>query len=188
MNVKKIFKGVIGLGTVVGVAYAAYKLGECNGEINEHFRDKYGDDEPDEDDEDLDNYYGTCFDPKYDEPDDGCLAPANEFKKYSVDDFKNITNYKETDYRKRNFVPLSAVQSVPESTAKTLLLDSVKRGYITNKRIRDTLGIGYETADEIISEFQNAGYVSSEQGENHRFSVLITLSDYVELIRECRDN
>ena len=28
MNVKKIIKGVIGLGAIGGVAYAAYKLGE----------------------------------------------------------------------------------------------------------------------------------------------------------------
>ena len=35
MNVKKIIKGIIGLGAIGGVAYAAYKLGECSGEMNE---------------------------------------------------------------------------------------------------------------------------------------------------------
>ena len=49
MNVKKIIKGIIGLGAIGGVAYAAYKLGECSGEVNERFREKYGD----EDDECL---------------------------------------------------------------------------------------------------------------------------------------
>ena len=33
MNVKKIIKGIIGLGAIGGVAYAAYKLGECSGEV-----------------------------------------------------------------------------------------------------------------------------------------------------------
>ena len=41
MNVKKIIKGIIGLGAIGGVAYAAYKLGEKNGEVNERFRQKY---------------------------------------------------------------------------------------------------------------------------------------------------
>lgn len=54
MNIKKIIKCVAGLGAVGGIAYAAYKFGECNGEANAKFRDKYGDDL---DDEDLDNSY-----------------------------------------------------------------------------------------------------------------------------------
>ena len=55
MNVKKIIKGIVGLGAMAGVAYAAYKFGESNGKINERFREKYGDDEDDielDDDED----------------------------------------------------------------------------------------------------------------------------------------
>ncbi|WP_252969730.1 hypothetical protein [Ruminococcus sp. AM31-15AC] len=81
MNVKKIIKGIIGLGAVAGIAYLSYKVGESNGEVNERFREKYGDDEDDissdDDEEEADNYYGTCFEPKYVEPDDGCLAPAS---------------------------------------------------------------------------------------------------------------
>ena len=38
MNVKKIIKGIVGLGAMAGVAYAAYKFGESNGKINERFR------------------------------------------------------------------------------------------------------------------------------------------------------
>ena len=62
MNVKKIIKGIIGLGAMGGIAYAAYKLGECNGEMNEriHAMADVGDD-------------NGKFD--YDELDDGCLAP-----------------------------------------------------------------------------------------------------------------
>jgi len=82
MNAKKIIKGIVKLGVMGGIAYAAYKLGECSGEVNERMREKYGDEdedgiEPDDDEEEADNYYGTCFEPKYIEPDDGCLAPAS---------------------------------------------------------------------------------------------------------------
>lgn len=82
MNAKKIIKGIIKLGVMGGIAYAAYKLGECNGEVNERMREKYGDKDEDgigsdDDEEEADNYYGTCFESKYVEPDDGCLAPAS---------------------------------------------------------------------------------------------------------------
>lgn len=92
MNIKKIIKCVAGLGAVGGIAYAAYKFGECNGEANAKSRDKYGDDLDDfdeDDDEDMDNYYGTCFEHKYDEPDDGCVAP-NKFK---IDPDKDAVMY-----------------------------------------------------------------------------------------------
>ena len=69
MNVKKIIKGIIGLGTVGGVAYLAYKVGECNGEMNErvHAMADVGDDDYNFSD--------------YDEPDDGCIAPADSVEK-----------------------------------------------------------------------------------------------------------
>lgn len=78
MNVKKIIKGIVGLGAMAGAAYAAYKLGESNGKINERFREKYGDDEDDielDDNEDEFRFYDN-----YDEPDDACLAPKTENK------------------------------------------------------------------------------------------------------------
>ena len=50
MNVKKIIKGIIGLGAIGGVAYAAYKLGESDGRFNEiHRRMTENGDEDDED-------------------------------------------------------------------------------------------------------------------------------------------
>lgn len=69
MNVKKIIKGIVGLGAVGGVAYLAYKVGECNGEMNEmvHAMADVGDDDY--------NFSG------YDEPDDGCIAPADSAEK-----------------------------------------------------------------------------------------------------------
>ncbi len=72
MNAKRIIKGIVKLGVMGGIVYAAYKLGECSGEVNERMREKYGDED---EDEEKDNYYGTCFEPKYDEPDDGCISP-----------------------------------------------------------------------------------------------------------------
>ena len=65
MNVKKIIKDIIGLGTVAGVAYLAYKVGECNSEMNErvHTMADVGDDNSD--------YYDS------DELDDDCIAPSD---------------------------------------------------------------------------------------------------------------
>lgn len=74
MNIKKIIKGIIVIGTVGGIAYAAYKFGESNGEVKERFRQKYDDDEDEYDfDEDEDGY--NLYD-NMDEPDDSCIAPV----------------------------------------------------------------------------------------------------------------
>lgn len=182
MNFKKIIKGIMGIGVMGGVAYLAYKVGEGNGEINERFRDKYGDDDM-EQDEDEYKFYDNM-----DEPDDECLAPANiKEPRYTMKDLEDISSFEESDPdRKRNFAPLSAIRSVPESVAKSLLLNSVTRGFITNKCIRDTLGVDFNTADGIVSEFQNSGYISTEQGGNHRFPTLLSFADFVVLLRECR--
>ena len=67
MNVKKIIKGIIGLGVIGGVAYAAYKLGECSGEVNERFREKYGDEDIEVEEDDDYRFYDNM-----DEPDDEC--------------------------------------------------------------------------------------------------------------------
>ncbi len=69
MNVKKIIKRIMGIGVVGGIAYLAYKVGECNGEMNErvHAMADVGDDDYNFSD--------------YDEPDDGCIAPADSAEK-----------------------------------------------------------------------------------------------------------
>ena len=187
MKFKKIIKGIVGIGVVGGVAYLAYKIGDGNGEINERFRDKYGDE--DDDDIELEEDDDFRFYDNLDEPDDGCIAPANcVSERYSVKDLQNISSFEEhSSDDKRNFVPLSAIRTVPEPTAKSLLLRSVTRGFITNKVIRESLGISMETADEIVAEFQAAGYLGKEQGGNHRIPALLSFSDFVELLRECRD-
>ena len=60
MNAKKIIKGIVKLGVMGGIAYAAYKLGECNGEVNERMREKYGDE-----DEDDNRYPAETFEMNY---------------------------------------------------------------------------------------------------------------------------
>lgn len=184
MKFKKIIKGIIGVGVMGGVAYLAYKIGEGNGEINERYRDKYGDEDNEiEEDEDF-KFYDNL-----DEPDDGCLAPiSSDTERYSVKDLEDISSFEEhSSGSNHNYAPLSALRTVPEMTAKSLLLRSVTRGFITNKVIRESLGISMETADEIIAEFQAAGYLGKEQGGNHRIPTLLSFSDFVELLRECRD-
>lgn len=183
MNAKKIIKGIVGLGIMSGVAYLAYKVGEGNGEINERFREKYDDNINDADTDEEYQFYDHM-----DEPDDECLAPASSREqRYTMKDLEDISSFEESNPdRRRDFAPLSAIRSVPEGVAKSLLLNSVTRGFITNKCIRDTLGVDVDMADRIVSEFQNAGYISSEQGGNHRFPTMITFADFVELLKECR--
>jgi len=185
MNAKKIIKGIVGLGIMSGVAYLAYKVGEGNGEINERFREKYDDNLGDVDGDEDEEYR---FYDHMDEPDDECLAPASSRdQRYTMKDLEDISSFEESNPdRRRDFAPLSAIRSVPESVAKSLFLNSVTRGFMTNKCIRDTLDVDVDTADRIVSEFQNAGYISSEQGGNHRFPTTITFADFVELLRECR--
>ena len=183
MNAKKIIKGIVGLGIMSGVAYLAYKVGEGNGEINGRFREKYDDNINDADTDEEYQFYDHM-----DEPDDECLAPASSREqRYTMKDLEDISSFEESNPdRRRDFAPLSAIRSVPEGVAKSLLLNSVTRGFITNKCIRDTLGVDVGKADRIVSEFQNAGYISTEQDGNHRFPTTITFADFVELLRECR--
>ena len=65
MNAKKIIKVIAKLAVVSGVAFVAYKLGECNGESKERIRQKY---------DDENDYYSLS---DYDEPDCGCLSPKS---------------------------------------------------------------------------------------------------------------
>ena len=64
MKAKKIIKVIAKLAAVSGVAFVAYKLGECNGESRERIRQKY---------DDEDDYYSLSA---YDEPACGCIKPS----------------------------------------------------------------------------------------------------------------
>ena len=112
MNVKKIIKGIIGLGAMAGVAYAAYKIGESNGKINERFREKYGDDEDDEY-----RFYDNMI-----EPDDDCLAPKKEYTpSFSV----SIHNFAPLDS-----IKVDGIADKDMDTAAKVISALRKAGYI----------------------------------------------------------
>jgi hypothetical protein rflaF_20861 len=179
MKAKKIIKDILGLGVVSGVAYLAYKIGEGNGEINERFRDKYGDDEENEDF----NFYD------YDEPDDGCITPADRGKPVcTMEDLKEMTSVEESSSeQKNNFAPLNSITTVPAKNIRNLLLYSISKKYISNKFIRDYLDVDHDKAVEILTEFQQAGYIGDETG-NYRYPVNLAFYDLIELVRDSREN
>ena len=184
MNVKKIIKGIMGLGAVAGIAYLSYKVGESNGEINERFREKYGD----EDDEDIeveedDDYK---FYDNYDEPDDGCIAPI-DFGKMNDAPAEKYEDSKCCSADKDTFAPFSSVQvnGISESDFLSLLYQISARKYISNKAIREYLDVDTDKAAEVLSVLYHAGYIASETGK--RIPVRLTISDYFSLIRgDCK--
>ena len=167
MNVKKIIKGIIGLGAIGGVAYAAYKLGECSGEVNERFREKYGD----EDDEDIeveedDDYR---FYDNMDEPDDECLAP----KKQNMPTFSVSMH---------NFASLDSVHvdGISDKDMEMLVYHISLDKYTSNKQIREWLEIDRNTASKVIAALRKAGYVGDEHS-NYIIPVYITTEVYFRL-------
>lgn len=167
MNVKKIIKGIVGLGVMAGVAYAAYKFGESNGKINERFREKYGDDEDDielDDNEDEFRFYDNC-----DEPDDACLAPKTENKpSFSVSIHK--------------FAPLDSVkvEGISEKDMDMLVYHISLDKYTSNKQIREWLEVDKDTAAKVISALRKAGYIGDEYS-NYMIPVNITTEVYFRL-------
>ncbi len=158
MNVKKIIKGIVGLGAMARVTYAAYKLGESNGKINECFREKYGDDE------DEFRFYDN-----YDEPDDACLAPKTENKpSFSV----NI----------HNFAPLDSVkvEGISEKDMDMLVYHISLDKYTSNKQIHEWLEVDKDTAAKVISALREAGYIGDEYS-NYIIPVNITTEVYFRL-------
>lgn len=167
MNVKKIIKGIVGLGAMAGAAYAAYKLGESNGKINERFREKYGDDEDDielDDNEDEFRFYDN-----YDEPDDACLAPKTENKpSFSV----SI----------HNFAPLDSVkvEGISEKDMDMLVYHILLDKYTSNKQIHEWLEVNKDTAAKVIFALRKAGYIGDEYS-NYMIPVNITTEVYFRL-------
>lgn len=158
MNVKKIIKGIVGLGAMAGVAYAAYKLGESNGKINERFREKYGDDE------DEFRFYDNMI-----EPDDECLAPKKDNKpSFSV----SI----------HNFAPLDSVKvdGISEKDMDILIYHISHDKYTSNKQIREWLEVDKDTAAKVISALRKAGYIGDEYS-NYIIPVNITTEVYFRL-------
>lgn len=168
MNVKKIIKGIVGLGAMAGAAYAAYKFGESNGKINERFREKYGDDEDDielDDDEDDEfRFYDNMI-----EPDDECLAPNKE-KKLSF----SVSIH--------NFAPLDSVkvEGISEKDMDMLVYHISLDKYTSNKQIREWLEVDKDTAAKVIFALRKAGYIGDEYS-NYMIPVNITTEVYFRL-------
>jgi len=183
MKAKKFIKGIMGLGAMAGVAYLAFKVGESNGEINERFRQKFGDDDLRcDDDEDEFNFYGTM-----DEPDDECLAPEDEQDSDDSDeddDYDPLEDYRceewgkfgceGADYRFTNpdlmFTRIRNLDTLEFSTAvicKALftIMDDV---IVSNVKLRNQLGYNIKDSEKLLSIFEKAGYVSEKDENNIR--------------------
>lgn len=184
MKAKKFIKGIMGLGAMAGVAYLAFKVGESNGEINERFRQKYGDDDDlrFDDDEDEFSFYGTM-----DEPDDECLAPDDEQDADDPDeddDYDPLEDYRcdewgkfgceGSDYRFTNpdlkFTRIRNLDTLEFSTAvicKALftIMDDV---IVSNVKLRNQLGYSIKDSEKLLTIFEKAGYVSEKDENNIR--------------------
>ena len=159
MNIKKIIKGIIGIGAVGSNAYAGYKLGECNGQVNERMREKYGDEDEDEIEEDDD----------MDEPDDACLAPKHE----------DMPSFSASIH---NFAPLDSIQvdGISEKDMDMLVYHISLDKYTSNKQIREWLEVDRKTASKVISALRKAGYIGDEHS-NYIIPVYITTEVYFRL-------
>ena len=169
MKISKIIKEIMGLGIVGGTAYLAYKVGEVNGEINERYRE-----------DDIENIEDDVEDKfTYDEPDDGCIAPARE---YTMADLEEISSFDRESINSSEFLPIGSITSIPVDKAKSLLLFGITKGFITNKLVRDIFNVDFEKAAEIISEFQKNGYIGEKAG-NYRYPVKVRFRDFVDLLK-----
>lgn len=214
MNAKKIIKGIVKLGVMGGIAFAAYKLGECNGEMNERMREKYGDEDEDgigsdDDEEEADNYYGTCFEPKYVEPDDGCLAPASvAVIPYDLGKEHNISEEvpdeppeiekplpmkenKECVKKEvvpppvRKFSPLRSItiQGVSRGDMEDLLIWMIRRRSFYKSDIIYYFHVGAKKVNMIYDAFTKAGYISKDENGKKIYCEL-TKEDFCELFLE----
>lgn len=164
MNVKKIIKGIVGLGAVAGIAYLSYKVGENNGEVNERFREKYGDD-----DEDEFRFYDNM-----DEPDDECLASKKEYMpSFTVS--------------MHNFAPLDSVKvdGISDRDMDMLIYHISLDKYTSNKQIREWLKVDKETAAKVIAALREAEYIGEEY-PNYIIPVHITTEVYFRLRGDLR--
>lgn len=174
MNVKKIIKGIIGLGAIGGVAYAAYKLGESDGRFNEiHHRMTENGDEDDEDIEVEEDDDYRFYD-NYDEPDDECLAPKKEYMPtFTVS--------------MHNFAPLDSVKvdGISDRDMDMLIYHISLDKYTSNKQIREWLKVDKETAAKVIAALREAEYIGEEY-PNYIIPVHITTEVYFRLRGDLR--
>lgn len=173
MNVKKIIKGVIGLGAAAGIAYLSYKIGESNGEINERFRDKYGEDDEDsiefDDDEDEIRFYGNM-----DEPDDECLAPEVE------EDAEEQSGEEEHEYLPIEVLHIDGV-TIGQLRGLLLYLTTIKKFY--RKNVKEYLCIDDDIIiDAVLECFIINGYIKKGEKDKYKYHTVTTLADCAKII------
>ena len=168
MNFKKIIKGIMGVGVVGGVAYLAYKVGECNGEMNERVHSLANTEDDDieivEDDEDDLRLYDNMV-----EPDDGCLAPAN--KKQDTDDFE--------------FMPIELlnIKGVTIGQLRGLLLYLTTLKKFCKKNVKEYLGIDDDiTVDTVLDLFIINGYVKRSEKDKYKYRAVTNIADCARII------
>lgn len=165
MNAKKIFKTILGVGTLVGTAYVAYRTGYQNGK-DAKLSEKSGtdefdgtgdeDDDSDEDSDSLNDAEEIPCEPEPEVPD--ISEETSRFRLFSEIDIGDIY-IAELEY---------ALQIICDKT------------YIFNKTLRDYLRIDSEEADKILDIFENARYISDKDNRSGR-KVYINWEDYKKL-------
>ena len=171
MNAKKFIKGIVGLGMMSGIAYLAYKIGEGNGEINERFREKYGDDE-DEDSIEIDEDDDYRFYDRMDEPDDGCLAPA-----------ETESLNEETSGQDSGYMPIEIIHidGVTLGQLRGLLLHLTMLKNFCRKNVKEYLGIDDElTINLVIDAFECNGYICKR--DKYKYHTITSVADCVKII------
>lgn len=155
MKISKIIRGIVGISVISGIAYAAYKYGEFNGENSRKQRNA--------EDEDFDFY---------DNEDEEFFAVREESENNSEE-------------KSHEFTPFSNVKidGISENKLTSLILSICSQKHITNKTIRDYFGIDFDSASDVLDALINAGYIG-EMTANYRFPVLIKFSDYLSLTKK----
>ena len=160
MNAKKTFKTILGVGTLVGTAYVAYRTGYQNGKDaklpEKSETDEFDDTGDEDDDSDADDTDETHCESETKLSDN--FEEISCFKRFSEVDIFDIS-VTELEY---------ALQIICDKT------------YIFNKTLRDYLGIDGEEADKILTIFENAGYISEKDRHSGR-KVYINWEDYKKL-------
>ena len=165
MNAKKIFKTILGVGTLVGTAYVAYRTGYQNGK-DEKLSEKSKNDE---------------FDGTGDEDDDSDADSdfLNDAEKIPCKPEKEVSDTSEETSRFKLFseIDIGDISIAELEYALQIICDKT---YIFNKTLRDYLGIGGEEADKILGIFENAGYISEKDNHSGR-KVYVNWKDYKKL-------
>ena len=199
MNAKKIIKGIVKLGVMGGIAFAAYKLGECSGEVNERMREKYGDED--------ENGIGS---------DDGCLAPAsvavtpyNIGKEHIISEVVSAEKCEVPDepHEKekplpqkenkecvkkevvpppvRKYAPLSSIKirGISRYEIETLLIWMLRHGAFYKTDLIYVIDAGSTKIDQICDAFLKAGYIRKEEKSRKTYCNL-TKEDFYWLLLE----